>query len=266
MDALTDPSAMMLWRGGFPLPHPGEMAKRLAELRDLAAAGPCAKSKRAAMFVADSAFAMATNAPVGGQCTADAACRAACAQLCNHAEERAVLAGLRQPRDPDRELAKMHVLHLAVDADGAPRSKPTPSCITCSRLMFEAGVEAVWLFGVHDGETAMRWKAWTMLDFHIATLRNCGLPVSPTLGLRARLHIVDRGYYGTFGQRYFAKIEGVTIVSGRSNDPKDLLDRAVARLIAAGITAETPTWEIAEQIQKSESARIAAWKRENETP
>lgn len=143
------------------------VALALDALVKAAAAGPCAKSKRGAIIAADGLMLTAVNAPAGGRpCDGSAACRANCSQVCNHAEERAVLQALRH-----RPLHRAHVIHVAVDPDGTPRDKAVPGCVSCSRLMLEAGVEFVWLWG---GAPA-RWQVWTAADFHAATLANLGL-------------------------------------------------------------------------------------------
>ena len=139
-----------------------------------AAAGLCQKSKRGAMLVAERFLDMSRNNPAGFRpCDGSAACRASCARTCNHAEERVVLDALRRGCLFERS----HVIHVAVDERGAPRDKAVPGCETCSRLMLEAGVEHVWLWG---GAPA-RWQAWTAEAFHAETLRNLGLydPLAP---------------------------------------------------------------------------------------
>jgi hypothetical protein len=275
---VTDPAPFLAWPGGFPLPDPTSLQLRLAELVKTAAAGPCCKSKRGVLFIADDALSVAVNGPVGGApCGNDNACREACASICNHAEMRAILRALLKPRP--RALRKMHIIHIAVDASGQPRSKPVPSCITCSRDMFEVGVEAVWLYGVQQKppgeawaeakqhetiddamEAAPSWRGWTMAAFHAETLRNCSLPSNPAVDLRARLRVVDQGWHGTLGVRYRAKLEGLTVAGGTHLDNQQLLDRAVATLLEAGVTAATPTHEVAAMIERTRRERIEAWR------
>jgi deoxycytidylate deaminase len=201
---LTDTTAMKAWPN-FPSPGAAELESRLKALRSVAQRGPCAKSKRAAMLLADNAFGVGFNAPAGeGQCTADAACRAACASICNHAEEAAILSGLCNVPLSTKEkrcyIPHAHVIHLAVDAEGRPRSKPTPSCITCSRLMVAVGVEAVWLWGLQDippMDTALgRWlvadddrlarfrAAAAAAALHVKFI-DCAVGVPLTAGLQA---------------------------------------------------------------------------------
>jgi hypothetical protein len=270
----TDPTPFLAWPGGFPLPDPTSLQLRLAELVNAAAAGPCCKSKRGVLFIADDALSIAVNGPAGGApCGNDDACREACASICNHAEMRAILRALLKPRT--RALRKMHVIHIAVDASGRPRSKPVPSCITCSRDMLEVGVEAVWLWGGDlvleedaDGDKRVvaepGWRGWPMAAFHAETLRNCGLPNNPAVDLRARLRVVDQGWHGTLGVRYRAKLEGVTVAGGTHLDNQQLLDRAVTTLREAGVTATTPAHEVAAMIERSRREQIEAYRREHD--
>ena len=137
-----------------------------------AIAGPCRKSRRGALLLADNMLEVGVNRRADGRpCTGSAECRAACAQICNHAEEAAVVAAMRRRA----RLENVHVLHVAIGEDDKPRSdKITPSCITCSRLMLAAGVSVVWLWGLTGARH--EWCPWPIRDFHEATLRNCGLP------------------------------------------------------------------------------------------
>lgn len=255
MDGLTDVTAAMAWPSGFPA-EPAELRELLSTLRDWATRGPCQKSKRGALFIGDNDVrGLGVNAPPCGPCMGTDACRAQCSTLCNHAERNAIAAGLLKGRRFERDIRKMHVFHLAVDDAGEPRSKLEPSCISCSNFMLEVGVEVVWLYGQDDFLGYMRWHPWRMAEFHKTTLQNCGLPVSPAVALRARLRVVDQGFHSTFGMRYHAKLEGLKVSSGRHEEHKSLLDRAVARLLAAGVTEETPTWEIKDRLLVAESGR-----------
>lgn len=134
------------------------------------------------MLVSDNAFAFAVNAPADGSpCAGNEACRAVCASICTHAEMAALLQALVRPRlRPEHPImGRMHMVHVAVDEHGQPRSKPTPSCITCSRDMLRAGVTAVWLWGAPDASLPSQWRGWSMADFHGETLKNCGLVRTP---------------------------------------------------------------------------------------
>ena len=66
--------------------------------------------------------------------------------------------------------------------------------------------------------------------------------------LRDRIRVVEMEYRGTFGIKFKAKVEGILVCSSKFSE--GLLDTAVRRLKAAGVTAETPTWEIAGMLQR----------------
>lgn len=170
--AYLDTAPFERWPG-FPW-HGFQLKFWLEALRERAIEGPCSKSKRGAMLLDNGFVTMQVNGPPGKRiCTRDAVCRAACSQICVHAEERALSVWLRgwvSSKPP----TGAHVIHVAVNASGQPRSKGTPSCVTCSRSMLDAGVETVWLFG---GEPAA-WRGWTAEDFHAETLKNLSLPDS----------------------------------------------------------------------------------------
>lgn len=149
-----------------------------------ARSGPCRKSRRGAV-----AFLMhypkrripGHNRPASptSPCDGSPACRAACGQVCNHAEENVVLEWLRSGAARDGGHA-FDVLHIEVDQDGEPLAfdrpgKPSrPSCITCARLMFAAGVRCVWLLGVAG------WRSWTAHEFLLETMAELGLPGGST--------------------------------------------------------------------------------------
>ena len=44
-------------------------------------------------------------------------------------------------------------------------------------------------------------------------------------------------------------VEALSIAFGRRDDHKDLLDRAVTRLLGLGVVGDTPAWEIAEKLK-----------------
>jgi hypothetical protein len=145
---------------------------------------PCAKSRRGAAAIWTSDCDLGTpmaahNAPPAPlTCGRNAACRAVCGQICNHAEERLILnaARHRQAHAP-----MCDVLHIEIGADAEGRGLPLPfdregkpkrpSCITCARIMQHADVRAVWLWGV-DG-----WRWWWAMDFMLETCVELGIAV-----------------------------------------------------------------------------------------
>jgi hypothetical protein len=158
--------------------------------------GPCRKSRRGAVAFAvgdpTSRIPCHNRPPPPLACDGSPACRAACGQICNHAEERAVFewlrcgaaaqaAGFLAPGVPHAALVDFDVLHIEVDAEGEPvhfdrEGKPQrPSCITCARLMHLARVRRVWLFG------RAGWRSWTALDFLGETILELGLMSAPAL-------------------------------------------------------------------------------------
>lgn len=123
---------------------------------------PCAKSKRgAALFdsvIAEGGARAGRRNPMlyGGtgfngqptpfRCDGSKACRAACGQLCLHAEQRAIIEAIRSddvgPRGAD-------LVHVKV-VDGVVVPGGGPSCWQCSRLVVDSGIRGVWLFEQTD--------------------------------------------------------------------------------------------------------------------
>ena len=175
LEDIYDPATFLAWEG-FPGMHADALALVLQATVREAIAGPCRKSRRGALLLADNMLEIGVNRRADGRaCTGSAACRASCAQICNHAEEAAVIGAMRRRA----RLENVHVLHVAIGEDDKPRSdKIAPSCITCSRLMLAAGVSVVWLWGLTGARH--EWCPWPMRDFHEATLRTCGADVRAT--------------------------------------------------------------------------------------
>ena len=142
--------------------------------RAIAAAGPCAKSKRGVvLFNAEDAerfeaigapsraaaetgiiAARAFNGPpTGFSCTGSLACRSACARVCVHAEQRAIIRALGCDDAVDLELVHVKVV------DGAVVPGKAPCCVECSRLVVEVGLRGVWLFEAQRWHTEVRCKA-----------------------------------------------------------------------------------------------------------
>ena len=69
--------------------------------------------------------------------------------------------------------------------------------------------------------------------------------------LRDRIRIVEMEHRGTFGIKWKAKIEGLVIALSRHEE--GLIDTALERLAKLGVTAETPTWDIAALLKRQEN-------------
>lgn len=72
--------------------------------------------------------------------------------------------------------------------------------------------------------------------------------------LRDRIRIVEMEHRGTFGVKFKAKIEGIVIA--RSRHKEGCLEYALERLTKLGVTAETPTWDIAALLKRQENGEI----------
>lgn len=128
----------------------------------LAGASGCMKSKRAVVLIAvDGGHHFGVNRPAVGECDGSETCRRDCPRICIHAEQEAVINAGQHARAAS-------VFHLKV-VNGAPAASGDPSCVECSKLMLEAGVDHVWLYQA-DG-----WRRWSAADFHLATLRTLEL-------------------------------------------------------------------------------------------
>lgn len=129
---------------------------------------PCAKSKRGVVFFGDDwgtlrVISKGHNAqPEPFKCDGSAACKKACAKLCEHAEQMAL-------RKIDRFGASGDLLHVkTVGGDLVPSGGP--SCWQCSRaILADKRIDGVWLFH-EDG-----WRRYTPTEFHALTLAACGL-------------------------------------------------------------------------------------------
>ncbi len=108
--------------------------------------------------------AIGSNKPAVGSCDGTDACKKVCGRICVHAEQEALL------RCPDAREAEM--LHVKVDETGEIVASGGPSCDQCSKLLLHAGIAGMWLLH-EDG-----WRRYTALEFHEATLRNCGLTLT----------------------------------------------------------------------------------------
>jgi len=81
-----------------------------------------------------------------------------------HAEERAII-------HARENLRGLELVHAKIDLKWELQESGNPSCWQCSRMILEAGISRVWLYG-KDG-----WQGWDPVAFHAATLKNCDLPV-----------------------------------------------------------------------------------------
>jgi deoxycytidylate deaminase len=124
----------------------------------------CAKDQRGAAVWHHNyghMVAASNGPPTPFVCDGSSQCAKACGKLAVHAEERALLAYMRGAGG--MAVHDMQVLHIRV-VGGEPVTSGTPSCITCSRTMLEAGVSWVWLW--HDAG----WTGYSAADFHAASL------------------------------------------------------------------------------------------------
>lgn len=140
---------------------------------DVAMSSPCGKSKRGVVIfdTEGSITSIGTNGPPPPFiCDGSDACKNDCPKICAHAEQRAVM----------RNTSSSHVcdvLHVKI-----ARTTPTgwelvaggpPSCWQCSRMILDAGYRGVWLYELRGVDQT--WVYYTALEFHEATLKNCGL-------------------------------------------------------------------------------------------
>lgn len=165
---------------------------------------PCAKSKRGVVILRENGSIVGAgfnHPPAGLVCTGDEACRAACGQLCVHAEMDAL-------REVGNRGGPLEVVHIKV-VDGKPVPGGGPSCSPCARDMLDDGrVIAVWLLqststcdrcdGIgelrdwlaHDESVLIRcpvckgqpemtvaWRRYPIAEFYELTMRECRLPI-----------------------------------------------------------------------------------------
>lgn len=149
-------------------PPPGFVERAVAASRQ----SPCAKSKRG-VVIWKSLGANKTrivgrgvNEPAIGVCDGSVGCRQACAKICVHAEQAAILeADLTQVA-----VGGFDMLHIKT-VDGLPVAGGPPSCHECSKLIVASGIGHMWLLEEARGG----WVRYTAREFHEATLENCGL-------------------------------------------------------------------------------------------
>lgn len=160
--------------------------------RATALRSPCAKSKRGVVifdpeeaerydthrslyegfFPRDSIIqATGYNGQPGAfTCTGSSACREACAKLCMHAEQRAIMTAFAAHGD----CSHLELVHVKV-VDGQVVAGGGPSCWQCSRMIVEVRLAGVWLFErVEDDRGDFdAWRFYEAEEFHRATLRAC---------------------------------------------------------------------------------------------
>lgn len=150
--------------------------------REAALKSPCLKSRRGVVLyrpLSGTAWSFVSdgfNSPPGAfSCTGTDLCRRDCAKLCLHAEDRA----LRAAGTWTYGLTMLHVKVI----DGKVVPGGPPSCWQCSRLVVEADIHGVWLYELPPGNltghdllhVVGNWRFYTPEEFHLATLRECGL-------------------------------------------------------------------------------------------
>ena len=120
---------------------------------------PC-RSKRGAVVFADRIISVGFNSPPPRfSCDGSEQCKATCRKTAVHAEQRAIL------NAPRSELRGCSILHVKT-VDGLLVPSGPPSCLECSKLILEAGIEYVWLFH-EDG-----WRRYGAEEFHRLTLEH----------------------------------------------------------------------------------------------
>jgi deoxycytidylate deaminase len=126
---------------------------------------PCAKSKRGvAIWRVGSMVGVGFNRPPPGMaCDGSMSCIDACSKLCLHAERVAL-------NEAGKCAQGSSLVHVEVIGEEPVVSGP-PSCWQCSRDILDARIKSVWLLQTRG------LVEYTALNFHIETLRNCGLPV-----------------------------------------------------------------------------------------
>lgn len=158
--------------------------------------GPCAKSKRGVVIYGPepesgtpTIYGNAFNSqPWPYECDGTDACKAACARLCVHAEQRAILRMLMPSKDDlamfivDGKVSypkpqSLSLVHVKIDiVHGKPMLAPSPkgpSCEQCSKLIVEnRWIGHVWLYNGGG------WDRYSPERFHRSTLIACGLPIT----------------------------------------------------------------------------------------
>jgi deoxycytidylate deaminase len=125
---------------------------------------PCRSQRGAAVFLLDDYWPQVAGSgcnylPGDEVCDRSDACRARCKRTAVHAEQDAILWLPAHVRGKPLE-----VVHVKRDPSGNVAVSGGPSCLECSKLMYAAGIAAVWLHHV-DG-----WRRYPIDEFHQLTL------------------------------------------------------------------------------------------------
>lgn len=131
---------------------------------------PCQKSKRGVcIFNLEQGVIISSgfNSPSkgAGSCTGTETCRKNCSRVCVHAEQAALL----QAMSYGCRITGLDMMHIKV-VGGQPVEGGPPSCSDCSKLILASGIRFMWLL-----ETGRGWVRYSAKEFHMETLRNCGL-------------------------------------------------------------------------------------------
>ena len=100
--------------------------------------------------------------PFGFRCDGSDACKKSCGKTAIHAEEATILATERHA------LQGASMIHIK-SVDGLPVPSGRPSCVRCSGMILESGIDWMWLLH-HDG-----LKRYSAEEFHAETIRTLGL-------------------------------------------------------------------------------------------
>lgn len=145
---------------------------------------PCVKSKRGVIIFRsrphpfygfgpypDPLASGFNTPPPGFTCDGSEACRRDCGKVCVHAEAHAILAAGRGGVD----IHEAEMLHVKV-VDGVAVPSGPPSCWQCSRDILFSGLSGMWLYEQDSaGGPVPILRRYGAVEFHEATLRNCGL-------------------------------------------------------------------------------------------
>ena len=99
--------------------------------------------------------AVGFNQKPGGTCDGSERCKATCRREAVHAEQAMLSSGV----DLAQGIAAVEVIHVK-RAGGRLAASGGPDCVECSKLLYFAGVIAVWLYHV-DG-----WRRYPIEEFH----------------------------------------------------------------------------------------------------
>lgn len=113
-------------------------------------------------------------------CDGSEACRRDCAKICIHAEQMAITRATAENKS--QHLTGLELVHGKF-VDGNLVAGGPPSCWQCSKLVLEVDLRGVWLYQTPESlkrddrieRIAPEWKFYNAVEFHWATLRECGL-------------------------------------------------------------------------------------------